>query len=181
MDKYGSYISTALLLGLLGFGVYSGLVASDTEVVSGQAAAAFDLPPAHGGESTGPQDYLGRVVLIDFWASYCGPCQEAMPAMQAIHETYDPDQVALLSVNVDPRDRGISQAQIVESVRRQMGLTFPVLLDDGAGAAAYQVETIPHIVVIDRQGMVRYIHRAPVSEERLREEIEGLLAETPST
>lgn len=179
MKRYGKQIALVALIGGLLYLLYVGHEREKLERAGvGRPAVAFSLPVLGTDRSTGPQDYLGKVVLIDFWATFCRPCRQTMPVMQSLHERYDEDEFCLLSVNVDP-DRGdLSRPALVRQFMRRLGVSFPVLLDDGPVSVAYGVNTIPYVVLIDRQGVVRWAHDGPTSEEGLRERIDELLAES---
>jgi thiol-disulfide isomerase/thioredoxin len=178
MQKYGTHISLAILLGLVVLLLYQGAARrAEEQAMVGQAAESFRLPLLGTRDIVGPQDYLGRVVLLDFWAVYCAPCREAMPDLQRLHERYAGQDFALLSVNVDPSEPGLDRPAMVREFLRRNGLTFPVLLDYGPASAAYGVTSIPYLVLIDRSGQVRFVHRRPTGYGTLSSEIEALLGE----
>lgn len=169
-------IFSLLLLGsVVALVIFSALEDPANDVLSGHPADAFSVPILGADQMMGPQDHQGSVVLIDFWATHCGPCVESMPSIQRIYDSYDPNDFTLLSVNVDPDIPGTDRVDLVDSFRRHMNLQFPILMDYGSASRAYGVEFIPMFVVIDRRGIVRYVHRGPASEQELQEEIEALL------
>ncbi len=172
----GNKIFSLLLLGsVVAIVIFSALEDPANDVLSGHPADAFSVPVLGANQTTGPQDHQGSVVLIDFWATHCGPCVESMPGIQRIYETYDPSDFTLLSVNVDPDIPGTDRVGLVSSFSQHMDLQFPILMDYGSASRAYGVEFIPMFVVVDRDGIVRYVHRGPASERQLQEEIEELL------
>lgn len=100
------------------------------------------------------QEQRGRVVLVNFWATWCGPCRQEMPQLNKLYEKYRSAGFELLSVNID------DDARHAADVAARMGLKFPVLLDtDKAVSRLYDLGTMPSTVLIDRDGRVRYLHR----------------------
>jgi peroxiredoxin len=96
----------------------------------------------------------GQVVLVNFWASWCGPCRQEMPHLGRLYEKYRAAGFVLLAVNIDEDAR-----QAVNTAAR-WGLKFPVLLDaDKAVSRLYDLGSMPATVLIDRDGRVRYLNR----------------------
>lgn len=96
----------------------------------------------------------GRVVLVNFWATWCGPCRQEMPHLNRLYEKYRASGFMLLGVNVDDDSRKAAD------LATKLGLKFPVLLDsDKKVSRTYDMSAMPATVVIDRNGRVRYIHR----------------------
>ena len=107
---------------------------------------------------TGPNMRLGeqrgRVVMVNFWATWCGPCREEMPQLNRLYERYKSAGFVLLGVNVD------DDSHKAADVAAKLGVTFPVLLDsDKVVSRLYDLSTMPSTVIIDRDGKVRYVHR----------------------
>lgn len=95
----------------------------------------------------------GQVIMINFWASWCGPCRQEMPLLETIYQKYEPLGFTLLGVNVEenPSD---GQAWL-----KDRPVSFPVLYDPANGVSKmYDVVAMPSTVLIDRQGQVRYLH-----------------------
>ena len=100
------------------------------------------------------QEQRGRVVLINFWATWCGPCQQEMPQLNKLYDKYRAAGFVLLGVNVD------DDARHATDVAGKLGLKFPVLLDtDKTVSHLYSLATMPSTVLIDRSGQIRYIHQ----------------------
>jgi peroxiredoxin len=100
------------------------------------------------------QEQRGRVVMVNFWATWCGPCRQEMPQLNKLYEKYRGSGFVLLGVNVDDDTRNAA------SVAGKLGVKFPVLLDtDKAVSKRYELATMPSTVIIDRDGKVRYVHR----------------------
>ena len=127
------------------------------------------------GENGALQDFSGKVVLLNFWASWCPPCRSEMPAVQRVYETYQADGFEVVAVNMAHQD----SLPDVQSFLDVYGLTFPVLLDQtGETAAKYQVRALPTTFLIDRQGVIREVLiGGPLSEAFLTAKVEGLLEE----
>ena len=120
------------------------------------------------------QEYRGQVVLINFWASWCGPCRQEMPILDRLHQRYEDAGFAVLGVNVEGK-RGPA-----EKIAKKSKVTFPVLIDKGqAVSKQYELEAMPSTVVVDRNGKVRYIHRGykPGDEAKYVEVVKQLIAE----
>ena len=100
------------------------------------------------------QEQRGRVVMINFWATWCGPCRQEMPHLNRLYEKYGASGFVLLSVNVDEDTRNAAD------VAAKLGVKFPVLWDtDKKVSRLYDLSTMPSTVLIDRDGKVRYVHR----------------------
>lgn len=100
------------------------------------------------------QEQRGRVVLVNFWATWCGPCRVEMPHLNRLHDKYRAAGLVLLGVNVDEDPRAAA------GVAAKLGVQFPVLLDtDKAVSRLYDLNSMPSTVLIDRDGRVRHVHR----------------------
>ncbi len=138
----------------------------------GQPAPAFTLEGLDGNTVQLAQ-HLGRdIVVLDFWASWCGPCRKLMPLVEAAAERFKNNNVAVYAVNVR------ESAERVKSFLESAGLSLNVLLDKtGDTARRYQASGIPRVVVIDREGVIRYVQPGmhPQTDEILAREIQTLL------
>ena len=121
-------------------------------------------------------DHLGKVVLLDFWATWCGPCKVAMPHIQDLHEELTDQGLVVLSVNVDEA----RTAARVRSYIRSKRYTFPVMLDrETAVITLYNPQKVlPYMVLIDREGQIvwRHVGYTVGDEKELAERIRSLLA-----
>ena len=118
------------------------------------------------------REQRGRVVMVNFWASWCGPCRQEMPQLNRLYEKYHAAGFVLLGVNVDD-DQGKAS-----EVAGKLGVTFPVLLDtDKTVSRLYELSTMPSTVIIDRDGKVRYVHRGYLTgyEDNYEKQIRELL------
>ncbi len=142
----------------------------ETELEIDRTAPGFKLPDLKGREFSLDQ-YKGKVVLLDFWATWCSPCRMTMPLLEKLQEEYR-GNVALLAINLqEPKD-------IVRDYVRRQNLSSQVLLDEeGTVAEVYGARSIPMQILIDRKGIVRYVQLGfnPRMAAQLRAEIEKLL------
>jgi thiol-disulfide isomerase/thioredoxin len=126
-----------------------------------------------------PEHLKGRVLVVDFWASWCGPCRETFPALEELHRRYAKQGLVVLAVNVDQ-----SRAAMEEFLKEnQVG--FAVVRDKSKKlVAAVRPESLPRSYVVDRQGRVRLtcigFHRVEDKRRCIRQ-IDELLAAAPAT
>lgn len=100
------------------------------------------------------QEQRGQVVMVNFWATWCGPCKIEMPHLVRLYEKYRASGFQLLGVNID------DDARNAMASAAKLGITFPVLLDaDKRVAKMYDLSTMPTTLIIDRDGRVRHLHR----------------------
>ncbi len=145
------------------------------------AAAALDAgaqaPPLSAPKLTGPgkvslEQYRGKVVYVDFWASWCAPCVTGMPLIDELRKEFDPEDFAVVGVNVDGEPR--RARRLLE--RRPVG--YPSVSDpSGRLPERFGLETMPTSYLIDRDGVVRYVHEGfrKSDVEVLRGKIRGLV------
>lgn len=137
----------------------------------GQAAPDFDLPTVAGGQRVALQSLRGKVVVIDFWASWCQPCVRALPELDAIQQAYGARGVQVVAISID--EEVATAARILGSGHR-----FTAVHDAGAAVAErYGVgDSLPATVVVDRQGTVRFVRiGGAVEPAQLRRVIESHL------
>jgi peroxiredoxin len=138
-----------LLGGVLGLGV--GVCAA--ALTPSAPAPDFTLRSMDG-QNLRLQEQRGRVVMVNFWATWCGPCRQEMPHLNRLYEKYRGSGFVVFGVNVD------EDARNAAAVASKMGLRFPVLRDaDKAVSKQYDLSAMPSTVLIDRDGRVRYVHR----------------------
>ena len=154
--------------------VFLGEVAPEP-LVRGSRAPDFEAPLLDGRTPVTLEQYRGKVVLINFWATWCKPCEEEMPAMERLYQALRADGFELLAVSVD------KGAPEVASFRDRMALTFPILLDpdEAVSKGLYQSAGYPESLLIDRNGVVveRYVGPRewddPAYVERIRDLLRG--------
>ena len=97
-------------------------------------------------------DYRGQVLLVNVWATWCGPCRVEMPSIEALHRAYGPDGLKVVAVSID--DAG--QERAIRDFARQLGLTFEILHDPaGEIRKSYQTTGVPETFVIGPDGVIR--------------------------
>ena len=139
----------------------------------GQPAPDFALKSSTG-ENLRLSEFRGDVVMINFWATWCGPCRQEMPLLDELYNRYQRVGFNLLGVNVD--DDSQRAMQMVE----ELGVDFPVLFDAGNDVSKlYDVQAMPVTVIVDRMGRVRYVHNGykPGYESKYLDQIRSLLRE----
>lgn len=115
----------------------------------GQLAPDFSLMDMQG-QKVSLADFKGKVVILNFWATWCSPCREEMPSMEMLYRKYKDQGLVILAVNVEK-----DAAKIVKNFLQRTPYTFPILLDDKAEVQSlYKVFRFPETFVIDRSGNV---------------------------
>lgn len=159
------------LLGL----IFSILAASSlaSSGLTGQPAPDFALKSSNG-ENLRLSEYRGDVVMINFWATWCGPCRQEMPLLNELYLRYQRVGFSLLGVNIDDDSRKAM------NMVAELGVSFPVLFDSHKEVSKlYKVNAMPVTVLVDREGNVRHVHHGyrPGVEEQYLNEIRSLLRE----
>lgn len=120
----------------------------------GQPAPAFTLPLRGAPTPLGLDKLRGQVVMINFWASWCGPCREEFPLLDQMYKQYKSVGFTMLGVNVEPESKD------AEGFIAKTPVTFPIVFDkDSAVSKLYRVEGMPSTVLVDRKGVLRWVHR----------------------
>ena len=155
-------LATALLLG------------TDASAAGvGQKAPEFTAPALDGTKSVSLAAHRGKVVYLDFWASWCPPCLTSLPELEELRKQFPTDQFQILAVNVD---------QDPEKARKFLGRTkvgYPSATDPkGRIPETFGIETMPTSFLIDRRGVIRYVHQGFRKGDvaPLRERIKQLVA-----
>ena len=140
-----------------------------------QGAAAPDF--ALGGLS-GPNmrlsEHRGEVVMLNFWATWCGPCRQEMPLLEGIYERYREAGFTVIGVNLD------GESDRARRMAEDLGVSFPLLFDeDKSVSKLYGIRAMPVTFLIDRDGMVRHVHQGyrPGFEDRYLEQVRQLVTE----
>jgi thiol-disulfide isomerase/thioredoxin len=153
-----------------------------TTLVASLAWAATLSGPApnftlqsNSGEQVSLASLKGKVVMVNFWATWCVPCRQEMPHLEALYQRYESLGFELLAVNVEK-----NQAEGIRKWLADTPVTFPVLLDpDNKVTKLYKVQTMPSTVLVARDGTMRFIHHGykPGYENEYQTQVRALLRE----
>ena len=121
----------------------------ESMVKIGEKAPDFELAVL-GGNTVKLSDYKGKVVFLNIWASWCPPCREEMPAMEALHNRLKDRPFQMLAVSIDQGGE-----KVVGPFTARWGLTFPVLLDpEGKTYKLYGLTGVPETFILDKNGVI---------------------------
>lgn len=145
---------------------------------SGQSFAAESAPDftlkSRDGKNVRLSDLRGQVVMLNFWASWCGPCRQEMPILDELSKRYGRAGFTLLGVNVE------QDSSLGEKYLQDTPVSFPILWDTASTASKlYNVDAMPSTVLIDRDGKIRYLHKGykPGYEDEYKKQIKELIRE----
>lgn len=142
---------------------------SETAPRAGFLAPDFELPTLDGG-SVQLSALRGQPVLINFWASWCGPCRSEMPHIQAAYENHI--QRGLVVLGIDQMESSDSVSRFVE----EFGLTFPIPMDsDGTVSAVYRARGLPTSFFVDPDGVIRATFTGPMSSGFIESQLEEII------
>ena len=129
---------------------------------------------SHSGENIRLSDLRGEVVMINFWASWCGPCRQEMPLLDQLYTEYQPLGFTILGINVE------EDSTQAKALLQDIPVSFPVLFDTRSQVSKlYDVVAMPSTVLLDRDGNVRYLHHGykPGYENTYQEQVRALIRE----
>lgn len=138
----------------------------------GKPAPAFELPSIDGSASVRLEDFHGRLLLLDFWASWCQPCRESFPFYAKLREDLSGQKFEILAINLD------EDSEDARDFLTRFPIDYPVALDpEGDVAALFQLKAMPMSYLIDTKGVVVGTHLGfrPSDMEEIRREIESHL------
>lgn len=140
-----------------------------------QAAPAPDFTLKNeSGDNVRLAEQRGKVVMLNFWASWCGPCRQEMPLLDEMHKRYSKVGFVLYGVNVE------QDTTAAKKLLKDLGVSLPVLYDpDSKVSKLYSVSAMPTTVMIDKNGEVRYVNRGYKAgdEDKYRNQIRELIRE----
>jgi peroxiredoxin len=143
----------------------------------GSPAPAFALP-ALAGEPIALGDLRGRVVFVNFWATWCPPCRDEAPALERLYRSLREEGFEVVGVSIDDP----SARDAVERFRSEFGLSFPLLFDpDKSAYRSFQATGVPETFLIDREGRIveRFVGPRDWDEPRYANAVRALLAGGP--
>jgi len=151
--------------------LFGALILSNAPTNSDAHAPDFSLTDLDG-NTFSLSDFMGKVVIIDFMATWCGPCRQQMSHYKVVWETYF-DKIVLMSIDVDPRE----SENMLRAFAQQFTYATWIWARDTANLAeAYKVTAIPKTVIIDQDGYVTFTHVGVVDASVLIQEIDQLIA-----
>jgi thiol-disulfide isomerase/thioredoxin len=149
--------------------LYAWMTRGNASPLMGEAAPELTLTVAAGAEAGGPtkiklSDMSGQVVVLDFWASWCGACRRTTPILNDLHEEFASQGVSFYAVNVEPIDR-----QRLQAAHAAFGTEFPTLHDrTGTVQRRYAIQVLPTVIVVGQDGIIRWASTGVPSKMRLR-------------
>ena len=164
-----------VLMGVVFVALYAWMTRGNASPFMGEPAPPLSLAVAAGQEPGGPTrvnlSELDDVVVLEFWASWCGACQRTTPILNDLHAKFSDAGVAFYAVNVEPIDR-----QRLQAAHAAFGTAFPSLHDrSGEVQRRYAIRSLPTVIVVGKDGMVRWASTGIPSKMRLRGAIEEAL------
>ncbi len=158
-----------LLAVVFSLGISTGLHAETQQ----SEAPDFTLK-SNSGKNLRLSDFKGQIVLINFWATWCGPCRQEMPKLDALFKRYQRAGLELWGINVED-DPGLA-----DKFLKKNPVSFPVLYDVSSEVSErYKIDAMPTTVIVDRDGNIRHLHRGykPGYEDIYRQQIKALMRE----
>ncbi|AAP10545.1 MULTISPECIES: redoxin domain-containing protein [Bacillus] len=138
----------------------------------GKSAPDFELTKLDG-TNVKLSDLKGKKVILNFWATWCGPCQQEMPDMEAFYKEHK-ENVEILAVNYTPSEKGGGEEKVSNFIKEK-GITFPVLLDKNIDVTtAYKVITIPTSYFIDTKGVIQDKFIGPMTQKEMEKRVAKL-------
>ena len=137
-------------------------------------AKKFELPDLSSGKKVSLDEFAGRVVYLDFWASWCKPCVESFPKLDELHKKYRDRGFDVIAINLDQKkDKALEFIQ-------KLPVSYTLLYDKSATVAMkYKVQAMPSSYFIDKKGVIRLTHSGfrPGDEDKIEKAVKLLLAE----
>lgn len=170
-----SSIAVLAVLALVGLLVYGLVQKGSSRVAVGEQVPSTSLPRLEGAGDGSIAQYKGRWVLVNFWASWCGPCKEEAPALEEFQRQHGGSGFTVLGI--DTRDLSDDGQAFVQ----RYGLSYPQLRDgDGGAAHGFGTTGVPENFLVDPKGIVRWETPGPVDEQYLHEQVEPFLPQEKS-
>ncbi|MDM7862022.1 TlpA disulfide reductase family protein [Alteromonas sp. ASW11-36] len=152
--KYNIFTDFPKLAMLLALLLVLTTLTTETQANTASSEAPDFTLPSRDGDNRRLAEERGNIVLVNFWASWCGPCREELPEMEALQQKYEDMGFTVLAVNVD--DKPEKADVLLDDIE----VTFPVLFDtQGEVSELYDVSAMPTTVIVDRNGIARLTHK----------------------
>ncbi|NDI34315.1 redoxin domain-containing protein [Chengkuizengella sediminis] len=168
--KWVQYIILILFVVIAGVTLFSGVLSSDEVPEVGDFAPDFTLKGLDG-QVYQLSDFEGKPVVVNFWGSFCEPCVREMPAIEDIYNKYQTKNLVVLGINLDEPEI------TVQSFVNQVGVTFPILLDENVVSDQYAVRSYPTTFFVDANGIILEKRIGEMSESYLIQIVNKLIAE----
>lgn len=174
--KHFSTLTFALILSLIGFSSQASMDYDKFPLEPAVFAPDFSLPGVTD-EVIKLSDYKGKIILLNFWATFCVPCRLEMPSLQALSEKYHNDNLEIIAISVDH-----GREKSVKKWIAKNNLDFPIALEGQNAGNAYEVSALPVTFIIGKQGQLigRILGEREWNSEETTQLIELLLAEEDS-
>ncbi len=154
--EFSNWILAGILIFVLGAYAQRYLNPAGARELMGRAAPTLQLPSARGDETLRLSEYRDRVVVLDFWATWCKVCEQQMPKLKAAVDRPEFDgEVAVVLVNT--QESGEDRQAKVRRYLENRKLDYPTALDDGTVMQRYGVQGLPTMVIVDRNGEVAHV------------------------
>ncbi|EAT11806.1 TlpA disulfide reductase family protein [Bermanella marisrubri] len=163
-------IKTVLSMLLLSVGLM--FSAASIAIEKGQTAPNFRLPLLDSQKKVSLKQYRGKVVYVDFWASWCGPCRQSLPLLTKLRAEMKKQPFEVLAINLD------EEVDAAKGFLKQYPVNYPVLLDpEGNVAAQYQLPGMPTSFIVDKRGRIKHVHVGfkPQDIDKIRQQVKSLL------
>lgn len=141
-----------------------------TDKPAGTAVAPDFVLPDLGGKDVRLTEFKGRVVVVEFWATWCPPCRESIPGMVKLYQAYRDKGLVVLGVSLDT-----SGVDAVRSFSEKNGINYPVLQGNDDIAAKYMVRGIPTLVLVNKEGLIARQYLGGADEDVLEKDVRALL------
>lgn len=164
LKKWLAGILLIMLAGYTGWNLYQTYSKKEVGIQEGQQAPDFSLKTLSG-EKSSLQDAKGKKVLLNFWATWCKPCRQEMPAMEKLQKEYA-DKLAVVAVNFTSAEKSEKQ---VRAFADTYDLTFPILIDKKGINADYNVMSYPTTYILDEKGVIQDIHVGTMTKKKWNE------------
>ncbi len=144
--------TAAIVILAVAFGIVWLQSAKYEPLTVGKVAPDFSLPSLDESKTVQLSDFRGKVVFLNFWATWCKPCKEEMPSMEVLYKNFEKDGFVVLAVSIDR----VTTKKDIPPFVKSLGLSFPILVDSwGQTDKRYKLMGVPETYIIDQQGVLR--------------------------